>query len=83
VSVSHALGLISPSTRDAVNQAREYRNLIHPGRAQRLSMKCKRATALFSVGAIEAIVVDPGVSVQLPMLAHESFGGHKPASVSG
>ena len=49
VSVSHALGLISPLTRNADNQVREYWNLIHPGPAQRLSMKCKHAPALFSV----------------------------------
>jgi hypothetical protein len=58
VSVSHALGLISPSTRDADNQAREYRNLTHPGRAQRVSTKYKRAPALFIIGAIGTVVVE-------------------------
>jgi hypothetical protein len=60
VAVTHELGLITASTRDAANLCREYRNLIHPGRAQRVSAECHRGTAYSSVGAMEAIAVDLG-----------------------
>jgi hypothetical protein len=58
VKVAHHLGLISDGTKAAADQAREFRNLIHPGRAQRLAAKCNRSTALIGVGAIEAVIVD-------------------------
>jgi hypothetical protein len=58
VKVAHHLGLISDGTKAAADQAREFRNLIHPGRAQRLAAKCNRSTALLGAGAIEAVIVD-------------------------
>jgi hypothetical protein len=58
VEVAHHLGLISGGTKAAADQAREFRNLIHPGRALRLAAKCNRSTALLGAGAIEAVIVD-------------------------
>jgi hypothetical protein len=58
VKVAHHLGLISNGTKVAAEQAREFRNLIHPGRAQRLAARCNRSTALLGAGAIEAVIVD-------------------------
>jgi hypothetical protein len=58
VKIAHHLGLISNGTKVAAEQAREFRNLIHPGRAQRLAARCNRSTALLGAGAIEAVIVD-------------------------
>jgi hypothetical protein len=37
---------------------KDFRNLIHPGRAQRTGTKCSRATALTALGAAEHVVND-------------------------
>src|SRR5262249_55836342 len=46
IEYAHATSLISSSTRAAADQCRDFRNLIHPGKAMRLAKKCNRATAL-------------------------------------
>jgi HJR/Mrr/RecB family endonuclease len=56
IAFSEATGVISASTKSAADQCRDFRNLIHPGRAQRLAIKCSRATALLAVGAVEAVI---------------------------
>jgi hypothetical protein len=56
--VASNLGIIEDDTYIKTNLAREYRNLIHPGRAQRLQQKCDRGTALASVAALEHVVRD-------------------------
>jgi hypothetical protein len=56
--VASHLGIIEDDTYIKTNLAREYRNLIHPGRAQRLGQKCDRGTALASVAALEHVVRD-------------------------
>jgi hypothetical protein len=38
--------------------ARDFRNLIHPGRAQRTGADCDRGTALTALAAIELVVRD-------------------------
>lgn len=38
--------------------AKDFRNLIHPGAAQRLAQNCDRATALSAVAAVEHVVRD-------------------------
>lgn len=46
---------------DTVKQAslpQNFRNLIHPGRAQRMKVKCDRGTALSALAAVEFIVRD-------------------------
>jgi hypothetical protein len=58
IEFAHATALISDSTRDATNLGRDFRNLIHPGRARRLAQKCGRSTALIGVGAVEAVMKD-------------------------
>jgi hypothetical protein len=52
------LGIIKDDTYAKTNLAREYRNLIHPGRAKRLGQTCDRGTALSSVAALEHVVRD-------------------------
>jgi hypothetical protein len=60
IEVSAELGVIKPDTAKQARLAREFRNLIHPGRAQRLGQKCDRATALSAVAGVEHIVRDLG-----------------------
>jgi hypothetical protein len=56
--VAAHLGIIKVDTATETRLAREFRNLIHPGRAQRLGQKCDRGTALASVAALEHVVRD-------------------------
>ncbi len=56
--VAAHLGIIVPETAIEVRLAKNFRNLIHPGRAQRLGQKCDRGTALASVAALEHVVRD-------------------------
>jgi len=53
--VCFGLGLISENTASQCRIAREFRNLIHPGKQQRLQQTCDRATALAAVAAAEMV----------------------------
>ena len=50
--------VIKPETAAAVNLTRNYRNLIHPGRAQRLGQVCDRGTARQALASVDAVVRD-------------------------
>jgi len=52
------LGLIEPETFTLCDLARNFRNLIHPGRAARLGQNCDRSTALAALAAVEAVARD-------------------------
>lgn len=56
--VAAHLQLIKPETAAQVRQARNFRNLIHPGRAARLGQTCDRGTALAAIAAVELVVRD-------------------------
>jgi hypothetical protein len=58
IKVARALGLIEDETAKQADLAREFRNLIHPGRSARLAKKCDRGTALSALAAVELIVRD-------------------------
>lgn len=58
VDVAEKLGIIKPATTAQCRLAKDFRNLIHPGRAQRLGQPCNRGTALSAVAAIEHVVID-------------------------
>ena len=58
VEVATHLAIIKPDTATEARLAKDFRNLIHPGRAQRLAQKCDRGTALSSVAALELVVRD-------------------------
>ena len=58
VEVAAHLAIIKPNTATLVRLAKDFRNLIHPGRAIRLGQKCDRATALGALAAVEAVVRD-------------------------
>jgi hypothetical protein len=56
--VAAQLGVSQPNTAIQTRLARNFRNFIHPGVAQRLGEKCDRATALSAVAAMEHVVRD-------------------------
>ncbi len=56
--VEARLGIVAPETAIEIRLAKNFRNLIHPGRAQRLGQKCDRGTALSSVAALDHVVRD-------------------------
>ncbi|WP_284259523.1 hypothetical protein [Acidocella aquatica] len=58
ITVAKSLDLIKNNTEQLANLAMNFRNLIHPGRAQRLREICDRATALTALAAVECIVRD-------------------------
>ncbi len=58
IEAAHRLRIISDNTAIQARLAKEFRNLIHPGRAQRLAQKCDRATALSAVAGMEHVVRD-------------------------
>jgi hypothetical protein len=58
IEVAAHLRLIKQDTCSATQLARNFRNLIHPGRAARLSLTCDRATAYSAVGAMEHVIRD-------------------------
>ncbi len=57
-AVATALGLIKSTTAQQAQLAQNFRNLIHPGRAQRLGDVCDRATALTALAAVELLARD-------------------------
>jgi hypothetical protein len=56
--VAANLGIIGADTYTETRLAREFRNLIHPGRAQRLGKICDRGTALSCSAALDHVVRD-------------------------
>jgi hypothetical protein len=56
--VAGHLKMVSKETLAQVRLAKSFRNLIHPGRAVRLSRKCDRGTALAALAAVEMVVGD-------------------------
>jgi hypothetical protein len=58
IEVAAHLSLLTSDTRNAAQLARNFRNLIHPGRAARLTQTCDRATALSAIGALEHVIRD-------------------------
>jgi hypothetical protein len=58
IEVAAQLGLLEPDTSTAVKLAKNFRNLIHPGRAARLAQTCDRATAYSAIGALEHVIRD-------------------------
>jgi hypothetical protein len=58
IEVTAALGVISPGTAKQARLAKDFRNLIHPGRAARTGQVCDRGTALSAMAAVEHVVRD-------------------------
>lgn len=62
IEVAAAGGLIKDETATIARIAKDYRNLIHPGRSQRLNQNCDRGTALAVVSTIEHVLNDLSAS---------------------
>ena len=58
IEAAGELQFIKPATVDAATLARDFRNLIHPGRAARLAAECNRATALSALAGLEHVIND-------------------------
>ncbi len=58
IQVGEQLQVIKPNTATQARLAKDFRNFIHPGVAQRLGEKCDRATALSAVAGMEHVVRD-------------------------
>jgi hypothetical protein len=58
IDAAHQLQLIEQNTADQARLAKNFRNLIHPGRAQRLQEICDRGTALTTLAAAELVIRD-------------------------
>jgi hypothetical protein len=58
IEVAAKLEVIEEDTAQLARLAKGFRNLIHPGREQRLGQKCNRGTALSAVAAVEFVVED-------------------------
>lgn len=56
IEVARQLGIITPNTATQCNLTRDFRNLIHPGRAQRLGLTCDKAMALSALASVEHVV---------------------------
>ena len=54
--VAEDLGLLPSNIATVALLAKNYRNLIHPGRAIRLSEKCTRSSSHMAIGAMEAVI---------------------------
>ncbi len=64
IVAADACQLISHDTKKQAELAQNFRNLIHPGKQQRLRAKCDRGTALAALAAVEMVAVD--LSRQFP-----------------
>lgn len=58
IEVSEELKIIKTETAIQARLAKDFRNLIHPGRNIRLGQICNRATALSAVAAVEHVTED-------------------------
>ena len=58
IQAARNLGYIQSNTERAAMLAKDFRNLIHPGRGKRLQQACDRGTALLALGALEHVIRD-------------------------
>jgi hypothetical protein len=63
IDMSEALKVIGANTATHARLAKDFRNLIHPGKAIRTKEQCSRGTALSAVAALERVVGDLGRAV--------------------
>jgi hypothetical protein len=58
IEIASRLELIKDETAKQLRLAKDFRNLIHPGRSRRLGQKCDRGTAFAAVAGLEFIIRD-------------------------
>jgi hypothetical protein len=56
IEVALTLNIISESTAAQTRLAKDFRNLIHPGREKRTRMRCDRGTARSSAAAVDLVI---------------------------
>lgn len=66
IHVCQELNLISERTASQTLLAKDFRNLIHPGRANRLGQTCDRGTALTAVAGMENVIRDLKNAISQP-----------------
>lgn len=62
IDVAKSLKIVGDRTAEAATLAKDFRNLIHPGRTERLNMRANRATAHSAVAAIHHVLGDLSTS---------------------
>jgi len=58
IKVAEELQTIQTATATQLRQAKDFRNLIHPGRVQRLGQKCDQGTALAALAGTHLLIRD-------------------------
>jgi hypothetical protein len=58
IEVAHALSNIGDDTASLARLAKDFRNLIHPGREQRTQIRCDRGTAHAAFAALHLVIGD-------------------------
>lgn len=58
IEAAERLEITTDETAKQLRIAKQFRNLIHPGRARRLAQECNRGTALSAVAGLEHVVRD-------------------------
>jgi hypothetical protein len=58
IEIASNLGLTKPDTAIQARLGKDFRNLIHPGRAARLGLACDRGTALAALATVELVARD-------------------------
>jgi len=58
IEVAKVLDQIEDKTAIEARLAKDFRNLIHPGRAERLNQVCDRGTAFSAIAALEHVIRD-------------------------
>lgn len=58
ITVCESLGILRAETVTSARLAKDFRNLIHPGRSARLDTICDRGTAHVALGALDHVVRD-------------------------
>jgi hypothetical protein len=56
IEIARELNVISESTAQQCRIAKDFRNLIHPGRSERLGVRCSRGTAHSAIAAMEQVI---------------------------
>ena len=58
IAIASELGHVKPETATQAGLAKDFRNLIHPGREIRLKQKCDRGTGRSALAALDHVVRD-------------------------
>jgi hypothetical protein len=58
IVAAERLSILKPNTVIHARLTKDFRNLIHPGRARRLGQQCNRGTALAALASVELVILD-------------------------